>query len=232
MTTLRVLSGGAPQEVLAALTPRFEQQSGHGFAFTFAVIAPLREKLAGGEAADLALLPVPVIDELIKAGQLRAEGRATLGRVRLTAIVKAGATKPDMSSVESFKQTLLEARSLVHATPGQTPSGGHIAKMLSELGIAEAMKPKVIHRPALAGGVELVASGEAEIGIYPTSEVISVKGLSIVGPIPDALQLNTIYGAAVVAKAAAPDAAAAYIAFLAAPANHQHWRAGGFDIVS
>jgi molybdate transport system substrate-binding protein len=229
---LRVLSGGAPQEVLAVLTPQFEKQSGHTFAFTFAVISALRETLAAGTPADLALLPVPVIDELIKAGQLHAEGRATLGRVRLTMIVKSGAPKPDISSVDSFKATLLAARSLVHATPGQTPSGGHIAKLLEQLGIAAAMQPKVIHRPALAGGVELVGAGEAEIGIYPTSEVITVKGLSVVGPIPDALQLNTIYGAAVVAKAAAPAAAAAYIAFMAAPANHQHWRDGGFDIVS
>ncbi|HZP79011.1 MAG TPA: substrate-binding domain-containing protein [Pseudolabrys sp.] len=229
MTTIRVLSGGAPQEVLAVLTPDFEKNTGNSFTFTFAVITALRERLAAGEDADLALLPVPVIDELIKAGQLRAEGRATLGRVRLTAIVKEGAAKPDISSAESFKATLLNARSLVHATPGQTPSGGHLAKVLEQLGIAEAMRPKTIHRPALAGGVELVAKGEAEIGIYPTSEVITVKGVTVVGPIPDALQLNTIYGAAVIAKAASPEVAAAYIAFLADPANRKHWTHGGFD---
>jgi len=228
MATLRVLSGGAPQEVLAVLTPEFEKKTGHSISFTFAVITALRQKLDAGEAADLAMLPVPVIDELIKAGKLKAEGRATLGTVRLTLIVKEGAPAPDISSVESFRQALLRARSLVHATPGQTPSGGHIAKMLEQFGIAEAMKDKTIHRPALAGGVELVSKGEAEIGIYPTSEVITVKGLSLVGAIPDALQLNTVYGAAVIASSAQADAAAAYIAFLADRANRTRWTAGGF----
>ena len=149
-----------------------------------------------------------------KDGVARRDGRAVLGLVehqRGGARRRAG--KPDLSTPDKVKQAMLAARAITHATPGETPSGTHMGKLIETLGIADAMKGKVIHRSALRGGVELVASGEAEIGFYPKSEVIS-PNLSLVGPLPDAIQLTTIYGAAVTAKSAAPDAGAAFIAFM------------------
>jgi molybdate transport system substrate-binding protein len=91
------------------------------------------------------------------------------------------------------------------------------------------MKGRIIHRPALEGGAQLVASGETEIGFYPKSEVVNTDGLTVVGPLPDAIQLTTIYGAAVTATSAAPDAAAAFIAFMADPAHREAWIHAGFD---
>ena len=124
---------------------------------------------------------------------------------------------------------MLAARSVVHATPGKTPSGTHMGKVLEQLGIADAMAKKVIHKPALDGGVQLVAGGEADIGIYPASEVAHVKGLTIVGPLPAGIDLTIVYGGAALADSAAPDAAAAFVKFMAAPENRGVWKDAGFD---
>jgi molybdate transport system substrate-binding protein len=117
----------------------------------------------------------------------------------------------------------------VFATPGATPSGTHMGKLIEQLGIADAMKGRIIHRPALEGGVELVAGGEAELGFYPKSEVISAAGLALVGPLPAAIQLTTIYGAAVTSASDAPDAGKTFIAFMRDDANRAVWTRGGFD---
>src|SRR4051812_24249823 len=226
---LRVMSGGAPQEALATLTPEFENQIGHKVTFTFAVITALQQRLAKGEKTDVVLMPVPVIDQLVQAGSLRAENRTTLGVLGISVIVRQGTAKPDISTPDRLRQALLDAHSVVHATPTATPSGAHIALMLEQLGIADALRNKVVHRPALAGGVDLVARGEAELGLYPTSEVVHVPGVAVVGPLPPALQLRIVYGAAIARDSSAPELAAAFVGFLSAPDKRQVWLQAGFE---
>ena len=160
---------------------------------------------------------------------MRAKGRAVLGLVPINAVVKIGTALPDLSSREATKQSLLKARSITHATPGATPSGTHMGKLVEQLGIADQMKSKTIHRPALEGGVELVSRGEAEIGFYPKSEVINIDGLTLAGPLPADIQLTTIYGAGVTIASAAPDAAESFIQFLIDGPNQPAWRHAGFD---
>ena len=225
---IHVMSGGAPKEVFALLTPKFERQTGHQVKFTYAVITALREKLAAGEKADVLVLPAPVLDGLAGDGKVRADGRATFGTVGLSVVVKEGARRPDISSKEKFRDAMLAARAVVHATPGQTPSGTHMGKVMEQLGIADAMAKKVIHKPALDGGVQLVAAGEADVGIYPASEVAGVKGLTIVGSLPPGLDLEIVYGAAVSADSAAPGAAAAFVKFMAAAESRAVWKEAGF----
>jgi len=222
------MSGGAPQELLAALKPEFENRTGHKAIFSFAVITTLEQRLASGERTDVVLMPVPVIDKLVHAGSLRAN-RATLGVLGISVIVRQGAAKPDISTPDRLRQALLKARSVVHATPTATPSGAHMARVLEQLGIAEQMQSKVIHRPALAGGADLVAKGEAELGLYPTSEVVHVPGVAIVGPLPPALQLRIVYGAAIARDSATPEAASAFIDFLLASDNRKAWLQAGFE---
>lgn len=224
---LHVMSGGAPKEVFARLVPQFERQTGNKVTFTYAVITALREKIAAGEKADVLVLPVPVLEGLTKEGKVRPP--VTFGTVGTSVVVKEGAPKPDISTKEKFKAAMLAAKSVVHATPGQTPSGTHMAKVLEQLGIAEAMAKKVIHRPALAGGVALVTSGEAEIGIYPASEVAGIKGIAIVGSLPPGIDLTGVYGAAPMTGSAAPEAAAAFVAFMAAPEHRAVWKEAGFE---
>ncbi len=165
-------------------------------------MSALRDRLAGGEKADVLVMPTNILDGYQQSGVVRSQGRAILGLVGINAVVRAGAPKPDLSTVEKVKQAILSSRAIAHATPGETPSGTHMGKLIEKLGIADVMKGKIIHRPALAGGVQLVASGEAEIGFYPKSEVVNTDGLTVVGPLPADIQLTTIYGAAVTASSA------------------------------
>lgn len=229
MATIRVLSGGAPKEIFLRLTPEFERQTGHRLDYVFAVMSALREKIASGDKADVLVMPTNILDGYQKDGVVRAEGRAVLGLVSINAVVRTGATKPDLSTPDKVKQVMLNSRAITHATPGATPSGTHMGKLIETLGIANAMKDRIIHRPALEGGVQLVASGEAEIGFYPKSEVVNTDGLTVVGPLPAAIQLTTIYGAAVTKGSAAPDAAAAFIAFMSDARHRAAWSHAGFD---
>jgi molybdate transport system substrate-binding protein len=228
MSIIRILSGGAPKEIFEHLTPQFENASGNKIDYVFAVMSALRDKVAAGEAADVLVMPTNILDGYQKDGVVRAQARAVLGLVSVYAVTRKGAPKPDLSSPETVKAAMLKARAITHATPGETPSGTHMGKLIESFGIAEAMKGKMFHRSALRGGVELVASGEAEIGFYPKSEVIN-DSLSLVGPLPAPIQLTTIYGAAVTTKSAAPEAGAAFIAFMGDTAHRAVWLKGGFD---
>src|SRR5262249_17266786 len=129
---IHIMSGGAPKEVFALLTPGFERQSGHKVRFTYAVITALRQKLAAGEKADVLVLRAPVLDGLAKDGKVRPDGRATFGTVGLSVVARDGAPRPDISSKERFRDAMLAARAVVHATPGQTPSGTHMGKVMEQ----------------------------------------------------------------------------------------------------
>jgi molybdate transport system substrate-binding protein len=229
MATLRVFSGGAPKEIFLQLTPQFERESGHKVEYVFAVMSALRDKLAAGEMADVLVMPTNSLDDYQKNGVVQAQGRAILGLVSVNAVVRSGAPKPDLLTPDKVKQSILGSRMIVHATPGATPSGTHMGKLIDQFGIADAMKGRIIHRPALEGGVQLVASGEAEIGFYPKSEVVNTDGLSVAGPLPAAIQLTTIYGAAVTAASRNANAGRAFITFMTEPVHRPAWSHAGFD---
>jgi molybdate transport system substrate-binding protein len=229
MAAIKIMSGGAPKEIFLKLTPQFERQAGHAVEYAFAVMSALRDRIAAGEKADVLVMPTNILDGYQKDNVVRSQGRAVLGLVSINAVVRTGAPKPDLSTPEKVKQAILNSRAVTHATPGATPSGTHMGKLMNQLGIAAAMKDRIIHRPALEGGVQLVASGQAEIGFYPKSEVINTSGLILAGPLPAAIQLTTIYGAAVTTASAVPDAAAAFIAFMSNPAHRAAWTEAGFD---
>jgi molybdate transport system substrate-binding protein len=228
MSVILVFSGGAPKIVFNELTPEFERTHGHKVRYVFAVTKALDDRLAA-EKPDVLVLPVDVLDGYEKRGVVRAAHRGVLGLLGIAVIVKKGAPLPDLSSVEKTRAAMLASRKLAMATPGVTPSGTHMGKVLEQLGIADALKSKLIHRPALEGGVELVESGEAELGFYPKSEVIGFKGLDIAGPLPVDIQLTTIYGAAVTTLGKSPDVTAAFITFMTDSRHRAAWSAGGFD---
>jgi molybdate transport system substrate-binding protein len=229
LADIHVMTGGAPKEVLGILTPQFEQQTDHKVHFTYIVIAAMQQKLAAGETPDMVLMPVPAIDARVKEGILRGDARAALGTIRIALAVRVGATAPDIATLDGFKTAMLGAKSVVHSNPAATPSGAHLAKTWETLGIADAMKPKVKFSNALDGGVAAISKGEAEVGLYPLSEVISEKGVTVVGLIPPDVQLNTIYAAGVLAANESPEPAIAFIKFLADPSNAKHWKDAGFE---
>ena len=227
LADIRVMTGGAPKEVLGVLVPEFESKTRHTVRLTYIVISAMQQKLAAGETPDMVLMPAPALDAQVKAGVMRDTPRPNLGTVRIALVVRESAARPDISTLDSFRQAILDARSVVHSNPAATPSGAHLAKVWERLGMADAMK-KAKFSNALDGGVAAIARGEAEIGLYPMSEVISERGVTVVGMIPTEVQLNTLYATGVLAANAAPEAAIAFVNFLADPANAHHWKQAGF----
>jgi molybdate transport system substrate-binding protein len=229
MATIKVMSGGAPKEVFAQLTPRYEQQSGDRIEFAYAVMSALRERIAAGETADVLVMPVPLLDGYQKDGTLRRKGRVTFGTVVVSMAVQDGALRPDISTREKFRAALLAARAIVHPTPGATPTGTHMGKVIEQLGLGPDFARKVLHRPALEGGVDLVANGDADLGFYPTSEVVNIEGITVAAPLPPELQLTIVYGAGVRTTSAVADAATAFLKFLSDPAHSGVWQKAGFE---
>ena len=225
-----VMSGGAPKDVLLTLVPQFEKITGHRVTTQHSLISALRQKILAGESADVLLMPTSALDNLATMQKILPDHRAAYGILKLVAIVKDGAPRPDISSVEAFRRALMEAPSVVYSTPASTPSGAHMASTVSQLGISDIVERKVTYRPALEGGVSMVAEGRAAIGIYPASEVVHVDGITLLGPLPEPLQLTLIYGGAVAATSKAPEAARELIRFLGTPQNRAVWRHEGFEI--
>ena len=230
MTDIKVYSGGAPKEALNVLTPQFEARTGHKVHYTYAVISELQKKLAAGDTPDMVFMPVPAIDALVKAGTLRAQPRGVLGSVGIGVIVREGAPHPDISTPENFQERAAQ-RALGRACQSERDA----ERRASRQGHAGARhrcascKQKLTYSNALDGGVQRITTGEAEIGIYPLSEVIAVKGIALVGLLPPALQSLIVYGAAVLSANAAPEPAGAFIAFLTDGAHRAVWTKAGFE---
>jgi molybdate transport system substrate-binding protein len=132
--------------------------------------------------------------------------------------------------VEGVRKMLLEARSIVHPDPnGGGLAGVALARMMSEMGIADAVKPKLTYMFAINGGATLIANGQVEVGLFNISEVQKAKGITLVGALPAAVQSYIVFAAAVYAGSAAPEPAQALIRAFADPAAREHWRAGGLE---
>ena len=226
---IRVFSGGAPQAALRLLAPEFERTSGHRLDLTFRLVTEIQQKLSAGEKADVILLPIPLIAATEKSLPFLMGSRMVLARVGIGVIVRQGADLPDISSAESVRNLLLAAKGIALSDPG-TPTGGHIDRVLEEVGLAGAVRPKVTTRAAIQGGADLVAKGEADIGLYLVSEVQAAKGVTLVGLLPAPFQSFVVYGAAVPAGSAAPEAALAFIKFISDTTNAARWRAAGFEL--
>ena len=229
MVTITTIAGGAPKPVFDLLGPRHEQRTGNRINALYDTMSGIASRVAAQEALDVLVMPVPLIDAYVKDGIVRARGRAALANIGLAVGVKAGAAVPDISTPEALRRALANARAVVHAPPAATPSGAQSDKVIRELGLSEALAGRVIHRAGLAGGVAMIASGEAEIGIFPKSEIVSGSGVALAGPLPPGLQLNIVYGAGVTTASPVGDAAADFIRFLIAPENRAVWNTAGFD---
>jgi molybdate transport system substrate-binding protein len=225
---LRVFSGGAPEHALRAMVSDFERASGDRVQFTFALVTEIQKKLTAGERADLILLPVPLLAVIERSVPLRSEARQALARVGIAVIVPEQAAQPDISTPDMLRTALVRARAVAVPEP-TTPSGAHAGRMMTELGIAEAMKPKLVVKAAIHGGTELVAKGEAELGMYLASEVQAAKGIKIIGPLPAPLQNYVVYGSAIPASNDAPQPAADFLNFVADPSRAHIWHRAGFD---
>jgi molybdate transport system substrate-binding protein len=230
MVTITSISGGAPKPVFDILGPRFLVQYGHRLHALYDSMTGLAARVAAGEAFDVLVMPIPLLDAYVKDGIVRPEGRAALANVGLAVGVKSGTNLPDISTPERLRVALRSARAVVHAPPGATPSGTQSDRVIKELGLADELTGRVIHKVGLAGGLAAIASGEA-IGIFPKSEIANAEGVSLAGVLPSSLQLTIHYGAGVTKANPAAEIAAGFIRFLIAPENKSVWTNAGFDPV-
>lgn len=227
---IHVLSGGGPQAALRASIPEFERTTGHRVYPIFAHVSVIQQKLAAGEKTDLILLPVPLIAAAEKTLRLRPEGRIVLARVGIAVIVRAGSAPPDISTPDAVRKMLLDARS-VEIPPPNGPAGAHLARMLEHLGIAEAVRPKLVIKAAIDGGAQLVADGKVDLAMQLLSEVQSAKDIAVVGLLPSPLQNFVVYGTAIPADNGRPEPAAALVKFLSQPDRKEFWKAAGFELL-
>jgi molybdate transport system substrate-binding protein len=175
------------------------------------------------------VLTPKAVDDLAKEGKFVAGSRANLARVAVGVVVKDGTPKPDIGSVAAFKQALLAAKSVAYIDPAAGGSSGiYVAGLLDKLGIAGEVKPKA---KLIPGGAvaEHVAKGEAELGIHQISEILPVKGVTLVGPLPAEIQNYTVYAAGLGAQAKEGDAAKALLKTLTSPAAAEVLKSKGME---
>ena len=173
---IKVLTTGAFKQVVVALVPEFEKATGHKVVLDNGTVGQLQKRVDGGEAFDVLVLSPKGIEDYIKSGKIAAGSNANLAKVGVGVMVKEGAPKPDISSVEAFKQALLKAKSVGYIDPASGGSSGiYVAGLLDKLGIADQIKPKA--KLQKGGHVsDLVKAGEAEIGIHQISEIVGQAG--------------------------------------------------------
>ncbi len=176
----------------------------------------------------MVLITRSAIDDLTKQGKILPDTRVNIGRSGLGVAVRKGAPKPDISTVEAFKRTLLAAKSVIRSTEGN--SGLYFERLTDRLGIADEMKGKVTLGPS--GRVaEFVARGEVEIAVQQVSELLPVVGAEFVGPFPPEVQLYTLFAVAVGTGSKEPNAAKAFVDFLATPAAASAIKSKGIEPV-
>jgi molybdate transport system substrate-binding protein len=227
---IKVMSAGAVKAVVAALGAEYERDSGHTLNLVFNTAGSLRDRVKSGERADLVILSESAIAELDKLGLFAGGSVTDLGRTVTGVVAREGASAPDISTPEAFKQALLNARSVAYTDPKAGSSGGVMfAGLLQRLGIADAIAAKAV---LCKGGYDVagaVADGRAELGTTFVSEVLPVKGARVIGTLPGDLHNANTYTAAVHAGSTAPEAARALLRALTNAATRSRWTAAGLE---
>jgi len=225
---VRVISAGAVKSIVSDLAQAYEKETGNTVVMQFGPMGFVRQKLAS-DPADVVIMSDTVIEDTIAKGGVTAGSRTDIGRTGMGVGVRDGAPQPDISTVDAFKRALLEAKSIVYVDPASgATSGVHFASVLQKLGIADAVKPKTKLVP---GGypAELVAKGEVDLVVHQISEIVPVKGVTLVGPLPKDLQKITVYSAGLAAKSANAELARGFMTFLTRPAFKPKLAEAGLD---
>jgi molybdate transport system substrate-binding protein len=212
---LKLLASAGVRGPLAELTRMFEATSQHSAAASYEVTAVLKRRIDAGEEFDLTILNPEPIDDLIRTGVIAADTRTNLGRTGLAVAVRKGASKPDINTTESFKRTMLNARSVAHSKEGL--SGVGFLRALMRLGIAEEMRPKLMAYDT-DGSLPALARGEAELAVIAIGPILEARDVEPVGMLPAEIQTYVYFTGGVRAVAKEPDAARSLIRFLSAPA--------------
>ncbi len=226
---IKVLTSVALTSALNEIAPSFEQATGNKLNIGYSLIADIRKRMLDGETADVIILSRPVMDELDKQQKFAPGSITNIAGTPVALAVRVGAPKLDISTVDALKRTLLAAKSIVYADPAKGgASGVYFARVVDRLGIADQLKSKTILVPG-AQAAEVVAKGEAEIGVAQTSEIVPVAGAQVLGPLPGEYASTTLFTAAIGATTKVPEEAKSVVQFLIGPVARPVFSAKGFQ---
>ena len=224
---IKVFAAGASKVAIELVAPTFTRMTGDTLVVTSDTVGALRERISKGERPDLTVLSQVAIETLVTQGQVHASQTLPVGVVSAGLAVKRGAPVPDISTVDALKKTLLQAKSVAHADGARgATSGAHFAKMIDQLGLREAVQPKLVILPFGVDVIEGVAAGKYELGASQSSEIIPHEAVTYVGDLPAPYALRTPYMAGVVNNSAK---GASLLKFLASPAGLGAFHASGFS---
>jgi molybdate transport system substrate-binding protein len=227
---IKLLCAVALHPAIDVLVPDFEKSSGHKVTIAYGNAGAIANRFQKGEAADLMINAAPLMDQLREQGKVLAGDRIIIAKVGVSAFVRKGAAKPDISSSDAFKRSMLAAKSIIYPDPaGGGASGIYMASLLERLGIAAQMKPKTKLSPAGKVLYASVANGDVEIGFNQISEVLAQPSVEFVGPLPPEIQNYTQFVPGIVTGSSQTDAAGALITFLTSPAAQTVLKAKGFE---
>ena len=223
---LHVMSGNGMSASFGELIPQFERAHHCAVALHFEPAQVLLRDIKAGQTADLGILGTGVMNQVVALGKINPDSVKVLTRNGIGVGVIKGAPKPDLSSVESFKRALLNARSVAYTTEGA--SGIYFASLIEKLGIGEQIKAKAKTR---SGGLiaEFVVSGDAEIAVQQIPEILAVSGVDYAGPLPTDIQSMSVNAGGIFIDSPQPQLAQALLDFLQSPAASQVFKARGLE---
>jgi molybdate transport system substrate-binding protein len=222
---MKVIASNGVKASVEELAPHFNAGTGNRLHLVFGVAAPLKRQIESGEAFDLAILTNTGIADLAKQGKIDAASITPIARSGIGLGVRAGAHKPDISTADALKRTLLAAKSISWAKEGA--SGVAFASVVDKMGIGEQVKAKARLASNGAGVGELLVNGDAELGAILVNEIMAIKGVEVVGPLPAELQSYTAFHAGVSSTSKNAAAAKAFAKFLTAPDSAKVFKAKG-----
>jgi molybdate transport system substrate-binding protein len=226
---LKVLTTGAIKPIIQAMIPAYEQESGNTVALFKETAGGVVKRVEAGETFDVIVDTPSTIKSMIGKGFILSGTSVDLVKVGIGVAVKEGRPKPDISSVDAFKRALLAAHSVTYIDPASGGSSGiYLENLFKRLGIAAEIKPKSVLSNGGLSAMFLV-SGQADIAIQQISELMVVKGVTVVGPLPAAIQNYTVYTGGISAYSGKKDAASAFLKLLASPAAAQLLRKKGME---
>jgi molybdate transport system substrate-binding protein len=222
---LKLLQGNALSTVMNDLGPQYEKATGNKIDATIGTSAQLKARVDSNEAFDAIILTKALLDQLAAQSKVADAPRAPIAHVGIGVAIRKGASKPDISTVDAFKQAMLNAKSIGYVD--NTPTGAALKSIFAKLGIADQVNPKL--KPLTIQAADAVANGDVEIGMTQISEILPVAGAELVGPLPADIQVNTIFAIGVSSAAKNADGAAALIKFLTSPSAATVIKARGME---
>ena len=215
---IRLFASGALREAYLELIPAFESQSGRKVRLEWSSTTEIRKRISAGEIHDVAILGDSGTEALIREGRLVGATRTVFAKSGISIAVRAGAPRPDIGSADALRKVLLAAKSVGYS---EGASGSYLVGMFQKLGVYDQVRAKAVIAGANVPVGDKDASGEAELGFHQLSELLPVRGIDIVGPLPPDVQYLTVFSGAIHAAATDAAAATALIAFLTAPASRE-----------